>query len=560
MIKKKANAKHMKNGNHAAPKTGKAAGSTRPLNVNQTYNAKKGKAQSSKHSKPQAGQTKQMKPTPQYDLNDQELIKKAYATIGQHAPKKTKQVNKKKVAAIAGGSCGVLLVIVYLAGALFFSNHFFPNTFLGTQDLSLQSSDEFAEDIRQKAFNYKLNITGLDFEFNLDANQAGIVVDQNKIAQDASASQNNWAWPIEIFMTHDISDLVSATYDQEELNNLLGAAVDAYNTDRLPTQNATITWNDEENTFEVKKEVYGDQIDKERLVQRINEGIRSMISDYELTEEDLVQPTIFSDDERFPATIEAANKIAAAEVTLTMSGVDAGTIDSKTIASWVKLDKDLQPSLNNDAVVNWAGPKGEEFNTVGTTRTWTRADGKKCSVGGGTYGWQVNTETLAQSVIDGINTGAPSTVDIPCSQSADVYNGAGKRDWGAYVDVDISQQTVRYYDANDNLLHSAPCVTGSTIAGHDTPTGIYYLNSKQSPTVLTGYKDNGEIDYESHVSYWMPFIGNSIGLHDATWQSAFGGTRYKDGYGSHGCVNLSLSDAQWFYQNISIGVCVITHY
>ena len=95
MIKKKANAKHMKNGNHAAPKTGKAAGSTRPLNVNQTYNAKKGKAQSSKHSKPQAGQTKQMKPTPQYDLNDQELIKKAYATIGQHAPKKSRSTKRR---------------------------------------------------------------------------------------------------------------------------------------------------------------------------------------------------------------------------------------------------------------------------------------------------------------------------------------------------------------------------------------------------------------------------------------------------------------------------------
>ena len=558
MNKKNANPKHSKTANHAAPKHGKGFGATRPINPSQTYNAKKGKAQSAKNSK--VSQPNQNQAVPQYDLNDSELVKNAYATIGKHAPDLKPKRNKKKIAAIAGGSFAAVLVVVYLLGALFFSNHFFPNTYLGSQDLSLKSSDEFAEDIRQQAFNYKLNISGLDFEFNLDASQAGIVVDQNQIAQEATARQNCWTWPVEIFMTHDVSDIVTATYNQDALNDLLGKAVDAYNADRTPTKNATISWNDEEKTFEVVDEVYGDQIDKERLIQAIDEGIRSMLSDYELTEEDLVKPTILSDDERFPDAIEAANKIAASEVTLTMASVNAGKIDSKTIASWVVLDDDLKPSLNSEAVTKWADSKSGEFNTVGTARSWTRADGKNCSVSGGTFGWQVNTENLAQLVIDGINSGEPSTVDIPCSQSANVYNGPGKRDWGAYVDIDITQQTVRYYDANDKLLYTAQCVTGSPLKGNDTPTGIYYLNSKQSPSVLTGYKDNGEIDYESHVTYWMPFIGNSVGLHDATWQSAFGGTRYKDGFGSHGCVNLSVADAQWFYQNTAIGVCVITHY
>ena len=57
----------------------------------------------------------------------------------------------------------------------------------------------------------------------------------------------------------------------------------------------------------------------------------------------------------------------------------------------------------------------------------------------------------------------------------------------------------------------------------------------------------------------MPFVENYIGFHDATWQSAFGGTRYKDGYGSHGCVNLSLSKAGALYDVIQIGDPVIVH-
>ena len=46
--------------------------------------------------------------------------------------------------------------------------------------------------------------------------------------------------------------------------------------------------------------------------------------------------------------------------------------------------------------------------------------------------------------------------------------------------------------------------------------------------------------YESTVQYWMPFVGNVIGMHDADWQPYFGGTRYQDGGGSHGCVTRRL--------------------
>ena len=58
----------------------------------------------------------------------------------------------------------------------------------------------------------------------------------------------------------------------------------------------------------------------------------------------------------------------------------------------------------------------------------------------------------------------------------------------------------------------------------------------------------------------MPFDRNVIGLHDATWQSSFGGTLYKDGYGSHGCVNLPYSAAQSLYNLIKVGDVVISHY
>jgi lipoprotein-anchoring transpeptidase ErfK/SrfK len=71
--------------------------------------------------------------------------------------------------------------------------------------------------------------------------------------------------------------------------------------------------------------------------------------------------------------------------------------------------------------------------------------------------------------------------------------------------------------------------------------------------------DDGEPDYETPVTYWMPFVDNSIGFHDAYWRSSFGGTIYTYG-GSHGCINLPTSAAQSLYDIIEVGTVVVVHW
>ena len=56
----------------------------------------------------------------------------------------------------------------------------------------------------------------------------------------------------------------------------------------------------------------------------------------------------------------------------------------------------------------------------------------------------------------------------------------------------------------------------------------------------------------------MTFNGG-IGFHDASWQSAFGGTRYKT-HGSHGCINMPTDQAAKMYELISDGTPVVVHY
>ena len=127
---------------------------------------------------------------------------------------------------------------------------------------------------------------------------------------------------------------------------------------------------------------------------------------------------------------------------------------------------------------------------------------------------------------------------------------------GTYVFVSISNQQVTYFVDGEVVL-TCPVVTGNPYDDHATPTGTYTLNYKSRNTKLVGRENNGD-EYESFVNYWMAFIGASVGLHDATWRSSFGGTIYKGG-GSHGCVNMPYWAAAELYEMITPGTPILVY-
>lgn len=471
----------------------------------------------------------------------------------------TKKSSKKPVI-IAVASIVIALLVVYGAGFLFFSSHFFPNTNLNDEDLSMQPSSALAEKIQGQADSYTLTISGQGFKCSFDKGETAIDIDARQIAEDAAKRQDVPLWFIEVFRQHDVSDIVVADYEEGALDSVIKEKVEAFNANETPSANATVTYGEAVDAFVLKPEVNGTQLDADAVCAKAGDCIKEMRTTCELTDDDLIKPKVVSSDSRAAEAVQKANELFPDSVSLMLNGsVKAATIDKAAFGSWLYINPDdYSLVISQDGVSSWVDEKAAGMNTVGTKRTWTREDGKVCTVSGGTYGWKVDTSSLSQKVYDALCAGGATTIDIPCSQTGDAYNGAGARDWGAYVDVDISDQTARYYDANGNLLHTCGVVTGKPVQGRNTPTGVYFLNNKESPSTLVGYKANGEKDYETKVTYWMPFVGNSVGLHDAPWQSSFGGSRYQTN-GSHGCVNLSTSDAQWFYQNLSKGVCIITH-
>ena len=274
----------------------------------------------------------------------------------------------------------------------------------------------------------------------------------------------------------------------------------------------------------------------------------------------LQQPKVLSSDPKLTAAAEQANTMIKADLVLTMAGGTAGEVNADLISQWVRLGDDLSATLDEAALTAWVDELAAACNTVGTQRTYTRPDGKVVTVAGGVYGWSVDRDALLNLVKESVAAGTVQTAEVPCTSVGTGYNGAGAQDWGLrYCDIDLAEQYARFYDETGALIWESPIVSGIPDGVHDTSVGVYWLNQKASPSKLIGY-ENGKKIYESDVQYWMPFVGNVIGLHDADWQSSFGGTRYRDGAGSHGCVNLPPYKAAELYGIIQSGDVVVSHW
>ena len=162
--------------------------------------------------------------------------------------------------------------------------------------------------------------------------------------------------------------------------------------------------------------------------------------------------------------------------------------------------------------------------------------------------YRVDTDALEKQILEQLLTLESGTVYARLA----AYDRSGARLdlGGTYVEVDIDNQKLTFVK-NGAVIVSTDIVTGNP-AGHRTPTGLYYAHNKQTNITLVG------ADYAVFVNYWVSVIGDSIGLHDASWRWQFGGDIYTYN-GSHGCVNIPGSAMQIIYDEIEDGTPVLIH-
>ena len=500
-------------------------------------------------------------PVSGYPPNTELATEGAFVAADYTAIPKKRNRGGLKVFGITIGIIFGIVLVAYIAGVVVFMGRFLPNTFIGENDISMKSNDEVVKMLDSIAKDYQLDVVGEGFSYRTTGADIGMSVDSNSIIQSIHQDQQAFAWPVLIFQpSHDETSKLWVSYKPQNYEQDVTDRIKQYNETAPAPVNATIVYNEKTSSFDVKPEEAGKQLDTQAVLSSMGNAITTLEPKLVLSSKELVQPTVLSTDEKLIESAKLATGMVSAHVDLKMNGKVVSQIDGEDLSRFVTVNDKLDVTFDEDALYEWLEEFTREFNTIDSERTFTRPDGKEITVSGGSYGWEVDTESLANSILEAIKSGSKTEIDIPCTEEAAVYNGPGKRDWGnRYLDVDLGEQHVRFYDADNNIIWESDCISGSPDGEHDTGLGVWYINNKESPSKLVGY-EHGKKIYETMVTYWMAFEGNGIGFHDATWQPGFGGSMYAEGYGSHGCVNLPYSAAEELYGLCEVGDPVVVHW
>ena len=469
--------------------------------------------------------------------------------------KGTKSRRALKIVGIVSGS----LLVIYGIGGLFFTSHFMPNTRVNGEDVSLMSVDDLASHVTELGAAYQNHVVGDGIDITVAAPDIHLSYDGTAYGLEASTQIDPWKWPVKIFGQHDLHASTGITFDEAQLEAIVGAAVDGINIGAQPPTNATMAFDEAQQAFVPVPDALGTMVDRSNTIEAVAQGIRTLQSEVKLGDAELTQPIVRVDDERLAAVIERANKLLQASIPMRIAGRDAGAIDVNLMKHWFTTNENCDLVVNVNNVKDWAqGDLSKQFDTVGTERKYTRPDGKEVTVTGGDYGWNLDGEALANLIAANLQSDNTSPIDVPMKATAVEWNPGGA-DWGKrYIDVDMTEQYVRVYDENSQIVLETPCVTG--IPYHATDEGVYSIFEHTPNMTLVGldYNGDGKPDYETPVSYWMPFNGGQ-GLHDAYWRYGFGGDIWQYD-GSHGCVNLPSDAAAQLFDWSHVGDVVVVHW
>lgn len=439
----------------------------------------------------------------------------------------------------------------YACGIRYFSTHFLPNTTVNGIDVSLKTADELAALIDEEGSRYTQTVSVGDFTTTLTADQIGFTTDGAAAAQSAlaQATQDLYRWPLEVMGSHSYVSEAATSFDEDKLGQALSSAVDSYNETAESPQDASIIYSDEQGAFVINPEVAGSVVDKDAVSAQAADSVRSLSEQTDLGEDAVEQPSVTSTTPELVAAVDKANRMLAVTIPLTKDGSTKATVDKDVIRGWITIGDDYEVSLDADKVEGYVSDVADRFASSDDS-----------------YSYTVKAAELARDIEGAVSGESSAAIEVPMSAKAkpkQVSSSMGTGTWdgsGAYLDVDLANQYARLYDASGSVTWESYIVSGNTSQGRSTPTGTFAIQGKETNVTLVGADEDkdGKPDYESHVSYWMPFYAGSYGLHDATWRSSFGGSIYQTG-GSHGCVNLPYDKAAQLFDLVSVGTTVKIH-
>lgn len=455
---------------------------------------------------------------------------------------------------LIAASCVGLLAAAYLGVGIFFRSHFVPNSRVNGIDSFGKTAQQMADLLADREKSYHMVIKTADGATEQVITPDMVDLSSNLQPGDMSrllANQQAFLWPRYLLGDKLEQKTSGWKLNRDKLNALVDALPEVSRTDLVQTKNADLVYDQQQKSYLVQEEVYGNNIDTDRFKDALADAIVNLQEEISLADY-AVQPTLKADDSRLKELIGKMNQIAQMKITLKIGG-DQETVPQEKIISWIGIDENANMVVHDEAIRAYVGELAGKYDTVGKNRSFRTSYGAVVNISSGDYGRKVDQEAEFNALKENLTDGRDLTRDLNFSQKA--AGGAGDDIGSSYVEVNLTAQHLFVYKDGKKVVDTA-VTTGKPVNHHQTNVGIFRVKSHEANRTLRGRNDDGS-SYASPVKYWMPFDGG-IGLHDAPWKSNYGGKNYLTN-GSHGCVNLPPSVAGSVFANVSVGMPVVVY-
>ena len=460
--------------------------------------------------------------------------------------------------------CGIVvlvLLIVYLAGMLYYNDKFLNGTMVNGSDVGGMTLQKANDQLSKKVNGQSLKLIFNDGQSEvLQSAQLGVSYNKDNSLNQLMKNQNKWAWFIGFFKNekNTLTDLIQIS--DENLTNGIASMEHAKEENQIAPTDAYIQYKD--GSFSIIEETLGSKFNIEELVKNIKVALSEGKQQLDVTKANgYVKPQVYKDDQDLNNQLKAAHEYCLSAITYTTPKGKEIALDGSTLITWLSKQDDgsytKDESVFKEKLTAFVKELASQYNSIGVTRTFTGKDGQSHTVSGGTYGFRVSTDSEVSALLKMINENKSENNRIP-EHTGQLPSGENGGLGTTYLEINITKQHLWFVKDGSVVLESDFVSGKESDPTRLTPSGTYYIYNKERNRVLRGTKQpNGKYEYESPVSYWMPF-NKGIGLHDASWRSTFGRDIYINS-GSHGCINLPTGFAGSLYSQIYVNLPVVVY-
>ncbi|WP_394214544.1 L,D-transpeptidase [Brachybacterium vulturis] len=490
--------------------------------------------------------------------------------------------SRRRVALLLVAILAVIAVVLG-GGALAYSKQFegraLPGTTVLGQDVAGQTPEEIAGLVADRGEGVTVTVTAGDQQLDKSLADLGVSVDAAATAQAAVDRDDS--------LTGVLASTWSGEHVVEPVVTVDRAATAAFAEglvpeDRTTPVDASVSFDEDAQSWTTEPGRNGQGVDPEPLVAAVAENAAAL-EDFSVEQPiEEITPAITTEEAE-----EVVGSISALlEQPMSITGADEETheVSPERRNDWISVSpaedgRSLHIVVDEESVHEWVAARAEQDAVEAEDGIeQVDADGEVVKVVAEKQdGLKItNTDAIAEQLITALKGITPleaafesttveaevERVDAPepekdeektedGEESTVPANPTGEK----WIDVDLSQKTVTAYVGDTPVWGPRAMVDGKP--GNETVTGTYEIYLRydlQDMTNAAYYPEDHPKYYLTEDVPWVQYFHRGFGFHGAPWRSSFGYS------GSHGCINMPVSDAKWLYDWASIGTKTVVHH